>query len=657
MFPFKDGGVFSAMTPVFPRCKLILVLLFLLFFPAWTLAQLTPERSIDIRRLSDLHFSPDGKCLVFVVAEPPKGSERNADLWMLEIASRQLRQLTFSPKSDNSPRWSPDGRQLAFLSNRDDTTRIYLLSMDGGEAVELTDGKNGIRSFDWSPDGRHIAFLAEEPKSEAEEQKEKDKDDARIVDRDDRLSRLWVIELESKRVRQLTSGRWSVGTAKWFPDGNRILVSATDRPESDDETDRIYAVALSDGTMTLLETPRGPFELPAASRDGKQIAYLAARDDGPSPHDLYIKTIDGGRTENLTGESIDRPIGYYVWLKDGNCLATASSGFRDQFMWIAADGRARAVTGWSINPSDFAVADNGHVAFVGQSGTQLPELWLWNGTSPPEKVTRFQESWSKITLLQPELIQYRSYDGTRIEASLLKPAGYRENTRVPLVVLVHGGPTGNWSDRFDAWGQMLASRGFAVINPNIRGSTGYGHRFLESNRADWGGGDFRDIMSGVDYLIERGIADPDRLGIGGWSYGGYMAAWAVTQTNRFKAAVAGAGMSDLASEFGTESKPAYDRWFYGLPYERLEGFIKSSPITHIKNARTPTLILQGETDTTDPIGQSQQLYRGLKYYGVKSDFVVYPREGHGIREEKHRLDMYRRIIAWFETYLKPVPVI
>jgi dipeptidyl aminopeptidase/acylaminoacyl peptidase len=631
---------------------MMMVLLLLLAFPASAVAQLTPEQSLDVRQLSDLHFSPDGGCLAFVVAEPPKGSERNFDIWTLEISSRRLHQLTFSKKSDNSPRWSPDGRQLAFLSDRDDTTQIYLLSMEGGEAVKLTEGKNGIQSLDWSPDGRLIAFLAEEPKSEAEEQKSKDKDDARVVDRDDRLTRLWVIGLESKQVRQLTSGNWAVGTAKWFPDSERILVTATDRPESDDETDRIYAVAVSDGTMTLLETPRSPFEMPAISKDGKQIAYLAARNDGPDPHDLYLKTIDGGGAANLTGESIDRPIGPFVWLEDGSFLAVVSSGFKKLFMWIAPDGQARAVGGWCVNPSDFAVAEDGNVAFVGESATQLPELYLWKGSPPPEKVTRFQEGWSKLALVQPELIQYRSFDGMQIEASLLKPVGYPDNTRAPLVVLVHGGPTGNWTDQFDAWGQMLAARGFAVLNPNVRGSTGYGHRFLESNRADWGGGDFRDILSGVDYLIARGIADPDRLGIGGWSYGGYMAAWAVTQTDRFRAAVAGAGMSDLSSEFGTERKPAYDRWFYGLPYENLDKFNKSSPITYIKNARTPTLILQGEADATDPIGQSQQLYRGLKYYGVKSDFVIYPREGHGIREEKHRLDVYRRILAWFETYLK-----
>jgi dipeptidyl aminopeptidase/acylaminoacyl peptidase len=636
-----------------PRCNVILVLLLLLIVPSTASAQLTPEQALSVRHLSDLNFSPDGRHLAFVVAEPPKGSEHNSDLWLLETASRTIRQLTFSPRSDTSPRWSPAGQQLAFLSDREEEkTQIYLLPLAGGEAVRLTGGKNAIQSFEWSPDGLQIAFVAEDPKTESEEQKEKNKDDARVVDSGDHLRRLWVVDVESKQVRQLTGAKWRVGTAKWFPGGERILVSATDRPESDDETERIYAVALSDGAMTLLDTPHGPFSMPAVSRDGKQIAYAAARNDGPSPHDLYVKTLGTDRTRNMTGDAVDRPVEHFVWLKDGTFLASVASGFRNLFMRIAADGRAQAVPGCNLNPSDFTVADDGNVAFVGENATRLPEIWLWKGSADPEKVTRFNESGSGIALIQPELIQYKSFDGTTIEASLLKPAGYRENTRVPLVVLAHGGPTWNWSDRFDAWGQLLASRGFAVLSPNVRGSTGYGQRFLESNRADWGGGDFKDVMAGVDYLIERGIADPNRLGIGGWSYGGYMAAWAVTQTNRFKAAVAGAGMSDLASEFGTEEKPAYDRWFYGLPYEGLDKFVRNSPIAYIKNARTPTLILQGEADTIDPIGQSQQLYRGLKYYGVKSELVLYPREGHGIREEKHQLDIYRRVITWFETYLK-----
>ena len=199
--------------------------------------------------------------------------------------------------------------------------------------------------------------------------------------------------------------------------------------------------------------------------------------------------------------------------------------------------------------------------------------------------------------------------------------------------------------------QLLVTRGFMVMQPNIRGSIGYGHKFIESNRGDWGGGDFNDVLAGVDDLIERKIADPTRLGICGWSYGGYMAEWAITQTDRFKAAVSGAGMADLAAEFGTETSSVGDEWFYGTPYENLAAFQKSSPITYIRNANTPTLILQGEADTTDPISQSQILYRGLKRYKVPSEFVIYPREPHGLREEKHLLDREVRILAWFEKYL------
>ena len=219
-------------------------------------------------------------------------------------------------------------------------------------------------------------------------------------------------------------------------------------------------------------------------------------------------------------------------------------------------------------------------------------------------------------------------------------------------MLVHGGPTGAWRDTFEAWGQLLATAGYAVLYPNVRGSTGYGYDFMVVNRADWGGGDFKDVMAGVDWLVAQHIADPGRLGIAGWSYGGYMASFAITQTNRFKAAVTGAGMSDLAAEFGTEDGPAYDEWFYGLPYEKPDGFRRGSPLTYITHARTPTLILQGEDDVTDPIGQSQALYRALKRYGVETELVLYPREGHGLREEAHLIDRLTRIVGWFDRHLK-----
>lgn len=623
----------------------------LLLSPTASFAQLKPEQTLNRRPISELRFSPDGSRVAFTVSEPPKGASRSRHIWILEVGTREVRQFTNSAKSEFAPRWSPGGRRFAFLSDRQETTQIYLFPTDGGEAIRLTEGKNAVRAFEWSPDGKQIAFLATEPKGEAEEKKEKEKDDARVVDRDDKPSRLWLIDVESKKVRQLTAGNWQIQEAKWTPQGDRLIVSATDHPEVDQETNRIFSIATSDGQMKQIAAPRGPFGQLSISPDGASVAYLAAPVDGPSPHDLYLQPLAGGPARNLTAGSIDRPIAGFVWRADGSILALAVNGFHTQFYVIKPGGKAEAQSEFKVNPGSFDATSKG-IAFAGETTVDAPEVWVATQPGVAEVVTHLNESWKQIALVKPEFLRYKSFDGTEIEAALLKPAGYQPGTKVPLVVIVHGGPTGRWADSFQSWGQLLAARGYAVLYPNVRGSTGYGHRFLEKNRADWGGGDFKDVMAGVDFLIARGIADPDRLGIAGWSYGGYMASWAITQTSRFKAAMTGAGLSDLASEFGTEDGSSYDEWFFGTPYEKPQGFINSSPITFIKNARTPTLILQGEADVTDPIGQSQQLYRGLKRYGVEAEFVVYPREGHGFREEKHQLDVLNRIIAWFDGHLR-----
>lgn len=632
------------------QIRVALTATLLLLIPGTCFAQLKPEQTLDRRQVSEVRFSPDGARVAFTVSEPPKGSSRSRHIWMTQVGSAEAHQYTNSLKSEFSPRWSPDGRRLAFLSDREDSTQIYLLSSDGGEAQRLTVGKNAVRSFEWSPDGTQIAFLAPEPKTDAEDKKEKDKDDARVADRDDKRARLWLIDINTKKVRQLTAGNWRVDEAKWTPQGDQLIASATDHPEADQNTNRIFSIATADGQLKQIAAPAGPFGGLNVSPDGKLVAYLAARVDGPAPHDLYLQPIAGGPARNLTGASIDSPIGSFIWTSDGPLLALAANGFRNQFYKISLDGKAEE-TAFGIYASSFDAANN-HLAFVGESAVDAPELWLSDHPGQAKQMSHLNEGWKQIVLVKPEVLRYKSFDGLEIEAALLKPAGYQEGTKVPLVVLVHGGPTGRWGDSFNSWAQLLATRGYAVFCPNVRGSIGYGHRFVEMNRADWGGGDFKDVMAGVDFLIARGLADPDRLGIAGWSYGGYMSMWAVTQTNRFKAAVAGAGLSDLASEFGTEGGSSYDEWFYGTPYEKLEGFIKSSPITYIKNARTPTLILQGENDLTDPIGQSQQFYRGLKRYGVESDLVLYPREGHGFREEKHQLDVLNRLIGWLDGHLK-----
>jgi dipeptidyl aminopeptidase/acylaminoacyl peptidase len=622
--------------------------------PAPVRKPLTAQQAVNTRAISDLHFSSDGTRVAMVVSEPPKGTTRLRHIWLLDVASHDLRQFTNSAKSEDTPRWSPDGKRLAFLTDREEFQQIYLLSMDGGEALPLTEGKRSIQSFSWSPDGKQIAFLAPEPRTDEEVKKDADKDDARVADKDTHLTRLWLFDIAARKARQLTSGRWRVTEAVWLPDGSALVVSATQTPESDANTNRIYSVTLGDGILRDVSVPRGPFGQLRISQDGRNIAYVGSRLDGPSPHDLLIHWMAGGapNSGNITGESVDRPILNYIWRPDGTLVANIQDGFKTKLVSISPVGAVKPLQSFPVNPRAFDVSTSGAIAFAGGSAIEPDELWLQAGSAPAQRISKFNESWRDFALLQPEIIRYKSFDNLEIEGALLKPANSQPGAKLPLIVLVHGGPTGAWSDSIESWGQLLAAHGFAIFYPNIRGSTGYGERFIEMNKNDWGGADFRDVMAGVDYLVAQGVADPNKLGIGGWSYGGYMSEWAITQTQRFKAAVSGAGLSNLASEFGTESGSSYDEWFFGTPYENLDGFMKSSPVKFLKNAHTPTLILQGDADTTDPVGQSQELYRGLKHYGVEAEMVIYPREPHGLREEKHLVDRLNRIVAWYEAHLK-----
>jgi dipeptidyl aminopeptidase/acylaminoacyl peptidase len=628
---------------------------------------LTPEASMNVRSISDLQFSTDGSRLAFVVTEPPKGVGRARHIWVYEKAIGVARQFTFSAKSESSPRWSPDGRKLAFLSNREgEQQQIYIARTEGGEGGAVTQGKRSVKAFEWSPDGAQIAFLAPEAKSDAEEKKEKDKDDARVVDKDDKHARLWVLDVGAAsggigEVRALTKPNWDLNALAWMPNGSQVVVEATDHPESDQYTERIALLQIAQGdastptgTMKTLITPRGPFGGLRVSPTGKTISYVGAREEGPEPHDLLLLPGGARAARNLTGASLDRPVMDYHWRKDSSVLLEAENGFVSMFVAYAEDGSRQDL---KVSPAPMgasAVSSSGDVAYVSQSATQEAEVWLWDGKSgsAAQQVTHLNNAWNQFALAAPEYYKYKSFDGVEIEAALLKPSGADSKATLPLIALIHGGPTGRWSDSVDTWGQLLATHGYAVFYPNIRGSVGYGQKFVESNRGDWGGGDFKDVMAGVKDLVDRGIADPHRLAIGGWSYGGYMAEWAITQTNDFKAAVSGAGMANLISEFGTEDHPAGDEWFYGVPWEKPEGFLNSSPFLHLKDATTPTLVLQGDADTIDPLGQSQELYRGLKRYGVEAEFVTYPREPHGFQEEKHLLDRLQRILAWYDKFLK-----
>jgi dipeptidyl aminopeptidase/acylaminoacyl peptidase len=627
---------------------------------------LTPEASLNLKFLSDLQLSPDGTRLAFVVTEAPTDDGRATHIWLYDKRTNTTRQFTYSKKSEKWPRWSPDGKQLAFLSNRagipgpantnEDQQQIYVMRADGGEPSALTKGKRSVTALAWSPDSKQIAYLAPDAKTEAEEKKEKDKDDAHVTDKEEKHARLWLLNVATQETKAITDAKWEVSEIAWQPSGDSAVAVATDHPESDQETNRLFAIKIFDGAMSLLAAPRGPFGALKISQQGRIASFVGAREDGPEPHDLMLLDIShGGNTapKNLTGIALDRQIFDYQWTKTGGVALIAADGFRTTFRFFDPQGAMQdsASASLSVNPAAFVLAETG-VILVGQSATQPQELYSWDEKSAPVQLTHLNDAWKQFALIKPEFYKYKSFDGVEIEAALLKPANYDGKSPLPLITLIHGGPTGAWQDTIETWGQLLAARGYAVFYPNIRGSIGYGQKFVEMNRGDWGGADFKDVMTGIDDLVAKGIADPKKLGIGGWSYGGYMSEWAITQTTRFKAAVSGAGLANLISEYGTEEGPSYDEWFYGLPYEKPEGFLNSSPFLHLKNAKTPMLILQGDADTTDPPGQSQELYRGLKRYSVETELVMYPREPHGFHEAKHLLDRVNRILNWFDTHLK-----
>ena len=611
-------------------------------------AVLTPEQTLRVRRISELAFSSDGSHLACTVEEPVKGAETSSHIWMLDTRSGEFRQFTFSAKSERRPRWSPDGKTLAFTSNRLDRNQIYTIRLDGGEAAAVTSGKNVVQAFEWSLDGKGFAFTALEPPTDAEEAREKAKNDGRVYDRERDLARLWTIGADGREPKQITKGAWRLHDFQWL-DAGRILAVASDQPRAEVWLDALYTVNLADGSFSKFGQPAQPFRGLTVSPDRKLVGYVGTRNDGPSPHDLYLSPANAFAARDVTAK-IDRVVSGVKWLDGGRAVVSVVDGFRSRLYSLDASGALQPIELPSSFES-FDAAKDGMIAYVSASFNTLPELWVKPSTGPARQASHLQQGWDGITLANANIFQYKSFDGKVIEAAWIKPEK-PTGTKPPLVLYVHGGPAGEFSSRFDPWAQLFVAQGYAVVMANPRGSTGYGEDFLKANRADWGGGDFRDVMAAVDVLVGSGEADPNRLAIAGWSYGGYMAEWAITQTNRFKAAISGAGMFDLAAEYGTEDGPEGDEWYYTTPWEHPERFYKSSPVTYIKNARTPTLILQGENDPIDPIGQSTALYRALKRYNVETELVVYPREPHGPREEKHRLDIEKRMLGWLEKYLR-----
>ena len=609
---------------------------------------MTPAQALDYRRLGDLHLSPDGTRLLYVMYS--YRWDWQPHLWLMEIKSGDSRELTPAKKAERAPEWSPDGKMFAFLSNRDGKTQIYSAHADGGAARAVTSCRYGVTAFHWSPDGRSIAYMAREDSATPADS------GPQVADREGDLSRLWIAELASGTSRRVGETGYRIDEFQW-QDPSRILLMATDQPRVEQHNDAVYVVSISDGTLTLTSRPPQPFRGLMVSPDGKQFVVRSTRSAGPDPRDLFLGTI--GR-DNLRDISVppDRSVAEVKWHDQSAIWVRVVDGFRNRIWRLSQEGSPLPIE-LPLSVDSFDISREGVLVYAGGDFGHLPDLYLRAKNGSIRRLTHVQEGWDSVRLASTAIFRTKSFDGTVIESALMRPTGTRPGARLPLVLLVHGGPSSNFSAGYGweaAWAQLLAAHGYLVLMVNPRGSNGYSEEFMKANRADWGGGDYKDLIAVLEQVLKQGEADPNRLGIGGWSYGGEMSAWAITQTSRFKAAVAGASVYDQQAEFETEDGPAGDEWYFGTPWQHPEIFARNSPATYIGNAHTPTLIFDGEEDTSNPVGQSKGLYRALKHLGVETEMVLYPGEGHSPRSGSYNIDMFERILGWYDRFLTPAQV-
>jgi dipeptidyl aminopeptidase/acylaminoacyl peptidase len=649
------------------------VLTLLVLFTATATAQTwDPELQLKLKAVGAPQVSPDGKRVVYIVNEAVMTADKSefvSQIWLANIDTKQNTQLTFGEKSSTNPKWSPDGNWIAFTSNRKaNRNQLYLLSMNGGEAEPLTDGKSGVANFQWSPDGRSIAFTMTDPKTEDEEKNDKGKNDFRWVDENQKLARLYVLAIQKdangkREPRKLTTANYQVEDFDWSNDGSRIAFSHVKSPVVNDwPTSDIDIIELASGNVSVLANSPAAESSPLYSHDGKSIAIVATDNPPtwPGAGFIQIYPASGGQPKTLA-TSFDAGPDVVGWSSDNKKIYFSEAKGTGTQIYVV-DVAANRIEEIKTTPAvigALSLNNSGNTfAFVRQTSDTPGDVFV--ASLPdfnPVQITTVNDGTKLPPLGRTEVITWKSKDGTPIEGLLTYPVGYQAGQRVPLILNVHGGPAGVFQQTF-LGGRgayplaTFAAHGYAILRANPRGSSGYGKEFRHANRKDWGYGDYQDLMTGVDRVIEMGVADPERLGVMGWSYGGFMTSWIVTQTSRFKAASAGAPVTNLMSFNGTADIPAFvPDYFGGQFWEVMDDYQKHSPMFNVKNVTTPTMIQHGEADVRVPISQGYEFYNALKVKGVPTRMLVLPRQPHGPNEPKMQLAAMKANVEWFEKYI------
>jgi dipeptidyl aminopeptidase/acylaminoacyl peptidase len=622
------------------------------------------EDALTLRTFADLTWARDGNRLAFVVTEVDTAeNSTNQDVWLSDLRSGETRRLTRHPKPDLSPTFSPGGDTIAFVSTRatgeDARPSIYMMSLRGGDPWPFGTYAEGIGEVTWSPDGKYLAYVMADTLPARIKEWRKKKWDQVVEDERLQYPRLWVVEVATGKQRRLTSGENYLWYVRWAPDSRSIafIVSPTGKPDDGNEQD-IGIVPVDGGPMRTLGVIGDAF---AWSPDGRFIALATSADRRKwvEKSDLWMVPVSGGKAVNLTA-GFDGDGQMPAWGAGSDTIwFHAAAGVTSRLATVPTRGAAGGAVTLGVDRNGEAgapvVAANGRMAWV-QSQSLVPaEVWVAEHAGLAGRaVTSLNAAVAKLALAETRAVRWTSTDGRRVEGLLLRPPGAAPATRLKTLVLLHGGPyASRFGLAFQSTAQYFAARGYQVFMPNFRSSGGYGTDFMVRERSDWGGQDWRDVMTGVDSLVAAGLADANRLGILGHSYGGYLSAWAITQTRRFDAACVSAGPMDLASHYGQSDIHKYRAYeFEGLPWATPENWTRSSPSTHIANTKTPTLILAGEEDRRVPSPQGRQLYTALTALGVPAEFVHYPREGHSLREYRHRADWHARIASWFDRWVR-----
>lgn len=635
----------------------------------------TPEDVLSIREPRELQISPDGKQVAFRVREPadPKRprAPRTTNIWIVSTDGKSpAHPLISNLKNATTPRWSPDGRWLAFLSDSaesgikepDATIQVYLLPSEGGKAERLTSIPGGVEGFAWSPDSKMIAFLARDQPTAKELERQSAGDDATEVDRNFKYSKLWVTNLSDHKAVQVTKQDFEIYEVAWSPKGDEIalVVARTQKPE---DSLLFSLVIVNRSTGEVARTLSTNVELTGGLRwspDGRWITFY----EGPPTKDMSawvsIIAANGASPVRPLMKDYSGSVIALEWTPDAkHLLAQSIEGTRQALLTIdVTTGDVRKLADVLQTIWEFSFSTNGKtIVYTAQSLESPSDIWVWTKDAQPRQITDFNPQTKSWRLGKIREVEWKnSKDGLTRRGIVITPPGYKAGNLYPTIVNTHPGDTAWWAGlhaKWWAWGQLLASRGYVVFMPNTRGVSGEGWQ-LHATIANWGGMAFQDLMDGVDYLVEQKIADPNRLGIGGWSNGGFMTEYTITHTTRFKAAVAQAGHSDFFSLYGTSSLRASLRVSnLGSPYDTRKKYDDISPITFIRACRTPTLLLHGINDAGVPVSQAYEFYTGLKDVGVEAEMVVYPREGHNIQEYAHQLDIQKRVTAWFDKHLKP----